>query len=52
VGLTLYNAVTADDYPLLQGIFLVISFAVLAACLLADIVYFFADPRTRSRAAY
>jgi peptide/nickel transport system permease protein len=52
VGLTLYNAVTADDYPLLQGIFLVISFAVLAACLFADIVYFLADPRTRSRAAY
>ncbi len=30
VGLTLYNAVTSDDYPLTQGIFLVISFAVLA----------------------
>jgi peptide/nickel transport system permease protein len=52
IGLTLYNAVTSDDFPLLQGIFLVISLAVLAACLIADIVYFFADPRTRTRDAY
>jgi peptide/nickel transport system permease protein len=52
IGLTLYNAVTSDDFPLLQGIFLVISFSVLLACLLADIVYFFADPRTRTRGAF
>jgi peptide/nickel transport system permease protein len=52
IGLTLYDAVTSDDFPLLQGIFLVISLSVLGACLLADIVYFFADPRTRTRAAY
>ena len=52
IGLTLYNAVTSDDFPLLQGIFLVISLTVLAACLMADIVYFLADPRTRTRAAY
>jgi peptide/nickel transport system permease protein len=51
VGLTLYNAVTSDDYPLTQGIFLVISFAVLGACLIADAVYVIADPRTRRRAA-
>ena len=51
VGLTLYNAVTSDDYPLTQGIFLVISFAVLGACLIADAVYVFADPRARTRAA-
>jgi len=51
IGLTLYNAVTGDDFPLLQGIFLVISLSVLGACLIADIAYFLADPRTRSRAA-
>jgi peptide/nickel transport system permease protein len=51
VGLTLYNAVTSDDFPMLQGIFLVISLSVLLACLIADIVYFFADPRTRTRGA-
>src|SRR6201995_30056 len=49
IGLTLYNAVTSDDFPLLQGIFLVISLSVLGACLIADIVYFLADPRTRTR---
>jgi peptide/nickel transport system permease protein len=52
IGLTLYNAVTSDDFPVLQGIFLVISFSVLGACLIADIVYFLADPRTRTRTAY
>jgi peptide/nickel transport system permease protein len=51
VGLTLYNAVTSNDYPLLQGIFLVISLAVLLASLVADIVYVIADPRTRTTAA-
>ena len=52
IGLTLYNAVTSDDFPMLQGIFLVISFAVLFACLIADVIYVLADPRTRRRAAY
>jgi peptide/nickel transport system permease protein len=52
VGLTLFNAVTSDDYPLLQGIFLVISFSVLTACLLADVAYVLADPRVRRGAAY
>jgi peptide/nickel transport system permease protein len=47
IGLTLYNAVTSNDYPLLQGIFLVISLSVLLASLLADVIYVLADPRTR-----
>ncbi len=52
VGFTLYNAVESNDYPLLQGIFLVISLAVLTASLLADIVYVLADPRARTRSAF
>jgi peptide/nickel transport system permease protein len=52
VGLTLYNAVTSNDYPLLQGIFLVISLTVLLASLLADLIYVIADPRARTRSAY
>jgi peptide/nickel transport system permease protein len=52
VGLTLYNAVTSNDYPLLQGIFLVISLTVLLASLLADVIYVIADPRARTRSAY
>jgi peptide/nickel transport system permease protein len=52
IGLTLYTAVTSNDYPLMQGIFLVISLAVLSASLLADIAYAFADPRARRRSAF
>ena len=51
IGLMLYNAVTSDDYPLTQGIFLVISLAILLACLLADMVYVLADPRARARSS-
>lgn len=52
IGYTLYNAVTSSDYPLLQGIFLVISLAVLFASLLADVAYVLADPRARRRSAF
>ncbi len=48
IGLTLYNAVTSDDYPLMQGIFLIIALAVLLANLVADAVYVLADPRARA----
>ena len=52
VGFTLYNAVTSNDYPLMQGIFLVISLTVLTASLLADIAYAILDPRARRRSAF
>ncbi len=52
VGYQLFQAVTNDDYPVLQGIFLSIAGCVLVACLLADVVYVLADPRARTRAAY
>lgn len=47
IGYVLFQAVSNEDYPLMQGIFLVITFAVLAANLLADVVYVLLDPRTR-----
>jgi peptide/nickel transport system permease protein len=50
VGWILLQAVNNRDYPLLQGIFLVITFAVLAANLVADFVYVVLDPRTRQEA--
>jgi peptide/nickel transport system permease protein len=52
IGLTLFNAVTSNDYPLLQGIFLVISLTVLLASLVADVIYALADPRVRAGTAY
>ena len=50
LGLLLVNGVGDNDYALLQGIFLIITFAVLGANLLADFVYVFLDPRTRREA--
>lgn len=47
IGYLLLNAVNARDYPLMQGIFLLITFAVLIANLLLDIVYVLLDPRAR-----
>jgi peptide/nickel transport system permease protein len=47
LGFLLFRAVTAKDYPLMQGIFLIITIAVLVANLLADVVYLLLDPRTR-----
>jgi peptide/nickel transport system permease protein len=47
VGLELVSAIGQKDYPLMQGIFLAISFAVLGANLLVDLLYGFIDPRTK-----
>ena len=51
IGLLLLNAVTSNDYPLMQAIFLVITFAVLLANLIVDMIIVFADPRARRREA-
>ena len=51
IGLLLVNAVTSNDYPLTQAIFLVITFTVLLANLLVDIIIVFVDPRARAREA-
>ncbi|MFD6698623.1 MULTISPECIES: ABC transporter permease [unclassified Microbacterium] len=49
VGLTLMQAVTAHDYPLIQALFLVITLTVLAANLVVDLVYAVLDPRVLQR---
>jgi peptide/nickel transport system permease protein len=48
VGYMLLQAVENEDYPLMQGLFLLITVAVLVAVLLADIATAIFDPRTRS----
>jgi peptide/nickel transport system permease protein len=50
IGYILLQAIGSEDYPLLQGIFLIITFAVLAANLITDFTYSFLDPRTRQEA--
>ncbi|MFO7322911.1 MAG: ABC transporter permease [Chloroflexota bacterium] len=47
MGFTLLNAVNTRDYPLMQGIFLIITVAVLVANLIADMAYVMLDPRAR-----
>ena len=51
IGELLLNAVTSNDYPLMQAIFLVITFAVLVANMIIDLVIVFVDPRARIREA-
>ena len=50
IGFHLFDALGKLDYSLVQGIFLVITLVVLAANLLADVVYVLIDPRTRQMA--
>jgi peptide/nickel transport system permease protein len=47
IGNQLVQAVNNNDYPLMQGIFLVITLTVLGANLLVDMLHGFIDPRTR-----
>jgi peptide/nickel transport system permease protein len=46
-GYLLVQAVRGQDYPLLQGLFLAITGAVLLANAVVDVVTLWADPRTR-----
>jgi peptide/nickel transport system permease protein len=48
VGFMLLQAVSSEDYPLMQGLFLLITVAVLFAILIADILTALLDPRTRT----
>jgi peptide/nickel transport system permease protein len=51
IGLLLLSAVSSDDFPLMQAIFLVITFTVLIANLIVDLVLVAFDPRVRAREA-
>ncbi|CAM3834308.1 ABC transporter permease [Kibdelosporangium persicum] len=47
LGFLLFQGVGTKDYPLLQGIFLIITLSVLLANFVADLAYMLLDPRTR-----
>ena len=47
LGFQIYNAITNQDYFVIQGIFLFIIIGVLVANFIIDIVYLIVDPRTR-----
>ena len=48
IGTLLFNAITANDYPLIQGVTLLIIIGVLLANFVVDILYGFIDPRIRA----
>src|SRR5262249_41371759 len=45
IGFLLYNAVLNEDFPLMQGIFLIIVLGVILANFAADLAYVLVDPR-------
>jgi peptide/nickel transport system permease protein len=49
LGLATYEALQGPDLPMLQGLFLVFSAAVILFNLLADLLYVALDPRVRTR---
>lgn len=51
LGRLVYESVLSRDYPVLQGAFLLLAVGVIAANLLADLLYPIIDPRTRTEGA-
>jgi peptide/nickel transport system permease protein len=52
IGQLLLTAVSSNDYPLMQAIFLLITVAILLANLLVDMAMVAFDPRVRTRGAF
>ena len=50
IGRLLYESVVARDFPMMQGVFLMITFGVIAANIFADLTYPLIDPRAKSSA--
>ncbi|CAN5806585.1 ABC transporter permease [soil metagenome] len=49
LGLLTFQAIDNQDFPVIQGVFLLSSFLVIAFNLLADLSYAYIDPRVRGR---
>src|SRR5512147_753391 len=48
IGTLTVDALSARDYPVLQGVFLMLAVTVVVANLAADLIYGFLDPRVRT----
>jgi peptide/nickel transport system permease protein len=48
LGLATYDALNGPDLPMLQGLFLLFSAAVIVCNLVADLLYAYLDPRVRT----
>jgi len=51
IGSLLFNGISQNDYPVIQGITLIITIAVLGANFIVDVINGFIDPRIRSAEA-
>jgi len=49
IGYLLYTAVTSYDYPVVDGVFLMITITVIIANFIADLLYAYLDPRIELR---
>jgi len=49
VGLLLWRSINGRDYPVMQGVFLIITISVVVSNFLADLLYSLIDPRVRRR---
>lgn len=49
LGLLLIDALFSRDYPLIMGVFIVVSLSVTIVTLLVDVLYAYIDPRIRLR---
>jgi len=47
LGLLVFESVRAKDYPVLQGIFLLMTIVVILSNFIADLIYAYLDPRIR-----
>ena len=48
IGRLMFDSIAQRDYPVLQGVFLLLAVSVIAANFLADLAYSFLDPRIQS----
>ena len=48
LGMSMYNAITTSDYPVISATTLIITIMVLLASFLLDIIYAFIDPRVKA----
>jgi peptide/nickel transport system permease protein len=48
LGRLMFDAIGQRDYPVLQGVFLLLAIGVIAANFLADLTYIYLDPRVKA----
>jgi peptide/nickel transport system permease protein len=48
LGQLMFQAISQRDYPVLQGVFLLLAVGVIGANFLADLTYVMLDPRVKA----